>query len=193
MDNLLSRGHRRKETAPSTITVDITDLTSPLDRPTEGTVGEGWLDTSGGQSDHIWSTANNFGTQAWLNADPAAEPTFAVTGTGIDLLLPGVYEGLITVELSAINDTIEYGLGVVSDGASPTVFYKDDGLNDTSRIMLTNERRSVTRSFLVDISVPTTIQAVLVERASSGSGLLRTDGGQITLTRIANYTGVTRT
>ena len=180
--------HRRKEVAPSTISVDFTDFTTA--RPADTAAGVGWLDTDANPT-HILTTAGNFASQGWLNTDPIVTPAFAISGTGVDILLPGLYEGTVALELVSNVGTTEYGLGIVADGASPAVFYSDDGKDDASRIMILDESRTVVRNFLIDVLVPTTIQAVLVERGGV-SGQLKTDGGQLTITRLAGYIPVSR-
>ena len=183
MSDLVKEGFSQGGILPTTVIVDLLDATTARPRVTDGT----WKDVVTNTS-YALTTA---GFLAVAQAHNSSPQKMALSGTGINLAVPGVYKGRLTLEMFSSVGTTEVGVAIVESADSPTTFYEDDAIGDASRILAIDEIRPYSRDFLVDISVPTVIQIVLIERGGT-SGQLKTRGGQISLERISKYSAVTR-
>ena len=125
-----------------------------------------------------------------LNTSPAK---FALSGTGLSVLVPGLYEGELWLHLyeSSTSGSVRYGFAVVENADSPTTYYEEDNAVSGGRDLAASEKVTLHRKFLVDISEPKVIQLVVADRG--GAGNLEAYGGQFSLKRISKYTAVTRT
>ena len=140
---------------------------------------------------NVITTASPVAIQGLLNDAPAK---YALSGTGLNLLVPGCYEGTISLRLDCITSVVQYGLAVVETVATTgRVFYEEDTFGDTQLQMAVGDHFEVSRNFVVDIADPTHISFICVDRTSGAvSGNLRFPKGQVTLKRISKYSAVTR-
>ena len=180
--DLLKEGFSQGAILPTTLILDFQDIALQADATSD------WNDFVATPA-NVVTPAGALSTQSVLNDSPAK---FAITGSGFDLLVPGNYECMLAAEMRETGGvaTANYGLSVGVSTASPTIFYEDDTIGDTSRALQISEVRSVVRKFVIDIVDPETVRVMAAVRG--GTGTISLLGMQLTMKRISKYTAAAR-